>query len=189
MNMESKNKKLLEHEKWEWNDFMYQEIDFYTSGIEVLNNLNCGICVSSLEGDRILFANEEFCTCLKNDADIKEQLLIELEDGKSREVYLPGEDRWFEIHRREIQWLDQEKAELYTLYDISENKRYQQRIERQANNDFLTGLYNRMRCEKDLEAQITASKKNGSEVRCCIWTWTTLNISMTVWGISMEMCC
>jgi len=163
MNMESKNKKLLEHEKWEWNDFMYQEIDFYTSGIEVLNNLNCGICVSSLEGDRILFANEEFCTCLKNDADIKEQLLIELEDGKSREVYLPGEDRWFEIHRREIQWLDQEKAELYTLYDISENKRYQQRIERQANNDFLTGLYNRMRCEKDLEAQITASKKNGSE--------------------------
>ena len=74
MNMESENKKLLEHEKWEWKDFMYQEIDFYTSGIEVLNNLNCGICVSSLEGDRILFANEEFCTCLKNDADIADAI-------------------------------------------------------------------------------------------------------------------
>ena len=163
MSMETKNMKLEESGKWEWKDFMYQEVDFYTSGIEVLNNLNCGICVSSLEGDRILFANEEFCSCLNDDMTIKDELLIDIRDGESREVYLPRRDRWFDIHRREIQWLDQEKAELYTIYDITENKRYQKRIERQANNDFLTGLYNRMRCEKDLEVQIDISKRNGSE--------------------------
>ncbi len=163
MSMEAKNIKLEESGTWEWKDFMHQEIDFYTSGIEVLNNLNCGICVSSLEGDHILFANQEFCSCLNDDMNVKDELLIDLKDGESREVYLSRADRWFDIHRREIQWLDQEKAELYTIYDITENKRYQKRIERQANNDFLTGLYNRMRCEKDLEIQIDVSKRKGSE--------------------------
>ena len=52
------------------------------------------------------------------------------------------------------------QVQLVTLYDITQKKRYQQRIENQANNDFLTGLYNRMRCEQDLAKFIDDSVKN-----------------------------
>ena len=40
---------------------------------------------------------------------------------------------------------------LCTVYDVTDKKLYQQKIEKQANNDFLTGLFNRMRCEQDLK--------------------------------------
>ena len=42
-----------------------------------------------------------------------------------------------------------EKVAMCTLYDITEKKIYQKEIENQANNDFLTGLFNRMRCEQE----------------------------------------
>lgn len=48
-------------------------------------------------------------------------------------------------------------------YDVTDKKLYQQKIERQANNDFLTGLYNRMRCEQDLERYIRQTKEFGGE--------------------------
>ena len=50
-----------------------------------------------------------------------------------------------------------------TIYDVTDKKLYQQKIERQANNDFLTGLYNRMRCEQDLERYIRQTKEFGGE--------------------------
>ena len=42
-------------------------------------------------------------------------------------------------------------------------KLYQRRIEQQAYTDFLTGLYNRMCCERDLARQIDQAKKTGGE--------------------------
>lgn len=72
------------------------------------------------------------------------------------------EDKWFDIHRTGIVWVDGRNVQLVTLYDITQKKRYQQRIENQANNDFLTGLYNRMRCEQDLAKFIDDSVKNNT---------------------------
>ena len=46
---------------------------------------------------------------------------------------------------------------------MTDKKLYQQKIEKQANNDFLTGLYNRMRCEQDLERCVQQTKENGGE--------------------------
>ena len=37
-----------------------------------------------------------------------------------------------------------------TAVDVTQKKKNQQKIEYQAHNDFLTGLYNRMKCENDL---------------------------------------
>ena len=50
-----------------------------------------------------------------------------------------------------------------TAVDTTQKKKNQQKIEYQANNDFLTGLYNRMKCENDLrrvmrEAENTDAK-------------------------------
>ena len=55
------------------------------------------------------------------------------------------------------------KANLYSLYDITDKKLYQRRIEQQAYTDFLTGLYNRMCCERDLARQIDQAKKTGGK--------------------------
>ena len=52
---------------------------------------------------------------------------------------------------------------LCTIYDVTDKKIYQQKIERQANNDFLTGLYNRMRCEQDLTEYIKRTKDAGGQ--------------------------
>lgn len=52
---------------------------------------------------------------------------------------------------------------MYTIYEVTDKKLYQQKIERQANNDFLTGLYNRMRFEQDLAHCIEQTKEFGGE--------------------------
>ena len=80
-----------------------------------------------------------------------------------REVYSKEENRWFDLHSTRINWVDGRKVLLCTIYDVTDKKLYQQKIERQANNDFLTGLYNRMRCEQDLERYIRQTKEFGGE--------------------------
>ena len=86
------------------------------------------------------------------------------EDSLSfREVYSEEEQRWFDLHSTRIHWVDGRRVLLGTVYDVTDKKLYQQKIEKQANNDFLTGLYNRMRCEQDLERCIRQSKERGSE--------------------------
>lgn len=142
-------------------------MNFYASGVEVLNSVGCGICVCSSD-DKLLFANEKFCEFFYGRIDgknVKHCLSQALENGKadSGELYIKEVERWFDVHRTEICWLDQRMVELYTIYDITEIKRYQQKIEKQVNNDFLTGLYNRMRCEQDLEDQIARTKGNGGK--------------------------
>ena len=48
-----------------------------------------------------------------------------------------------------------------TAVDITQKKKNQQKIEYQAHNDFLTGLYNRMKCEVDLRKVIRRTEKAG----------------------------
>lgn len=65
--------------------------------------------------------------------------------------------RWFDVRTSEITWVDGNIVSLFNMVDITEKKKYEKRIEFQANNDFLTGLYNRMRCEADLYEVISKS--------------------------------
>lgn len=145
-----------------------QSVSFYISGVEILNNIGCGICICSSQ-EKVLFANERFAAFFNGKVDgkgVKELLSQALKDGKENgggELYFEESEKWFDVRRKNIRWLDQQMAELYTVYDITEIKRYQQRIERQANNDFLTGLYNRMRCEKDLDEQICLTRERDRE--------------------------
>lgn len=69
--------------------------------------------------------------------------------------------RWYEVHTSNLKWVDGRESVLYVAYDITEKKLYQKRIEQQAYTDFLTGLFNRMCCEKDLAWHIDEAKKNG----------------------------
>lgn len=73
------------------------------------------------------------------------------------ESYNESRHQWQEIKFTDISWVNDKKVSLCIVTDVTEKKKYQQRIEFQANNDFLTGLYNRMRCEEDLEICIRKS--------------------------------
>ena len=56
--------------------------------------------------------------------------------------------------------MDGKPVLLCALYDVTEKKIYQRKIEQQAYTDFLTGLYNRMCCERDLAKYVDEAKKN-----------------------------
>lgn len=136
----------------------------YASLEAILENSGCGIYVADMSKSEILYMNNYCKQLLSN---IIEQNKLEkyifshtAESRSFTEVYVTEEDKWFDIHRTGIAWVDGRKVQLVTMYDITQKKRYQQRIENQANNDFLTGLYNRMRCEQDLAKFIDDSVKN-----------------------------
>ena len=54
-------------------------------------------------------------------------------------------------------------ALLCSIHEITEKKEYQQRIEQLAYTDFLTGLFNRMCCERDLAKFVDLAREAGRE--------------------------
>ena len=151
-------------------------ISSYSALREILDNIGSEICVIDKESKEILFANDiakracrkelvglscaEFnttCECCNCDAcaAMSEKRYFEEKFNEDRNA-------WFEIKYSEITWVDGRKVTLCNMTDVTEKKKYQSRIEFQANNDFLTGLYNRMRCEEDLEITIRETITNKS---------------------------
>lgn len=151
-------------------------ISSYASLEEVLDNVNVCIYVQDKKNNKPLFANrmlqEAFGEELRNGAfqmflEKKQETVRRMEEQGQRnpfldrEFYYEEKDRWYDITDTEIRWVDGSMVRLYSLHDITDKKRYQGRIEQQAYTDFLTGLYNRMCCERDLAVQVDAAKKQG----------------------------
>ncbi len=141
----------------------------YASLEAILENVGCGIYVRDPASGGELYANQRFRNHFKDLMD-NEKLEAYLNseptqeyETEFREIYLEELKRWYDLHCTQIQWVDGRNVLLYTIYDVTEKKRYQQKIERQANNDFLTGLYNRMRCEQDLRKYIEEAREFGGE--------------------------
>ena len=136
----------------------------YASLEAILENAGCGIYVVDYHTRSILYTNQKlkdlFSRTIKA-GKLEEIVFAEEEEKKTHyydEVYFVEEERWLDGHKTEIDWVDGRKVGLCTLYDITDKKLYQKKIENQANNDFLTGLYNRMRCEQDLGRYIAKAQ-------------------------------
>ena len=133
----------------------------------ILENVGCGIYVLDMERKNLLYANQKFKELYANSisAGKLDQILYQDNDeGKTdvlREIYSVEEDRWMDVNKSFINWVDGRKVVLCTIYDITDKKLYQKKIEKQANNDFLTGLFNRKRCEEDLDRYIRIAELNG----------------------------
>ncbi len=127
----------------------------YNSLEAILENAGCGIYVADIDRKKILYMNQRFKELYRNTIDagnLESSILFDkASENYFEEVFIPEEDKWFDVHKTKISWVDGSEVRLCTIYDITDKKKYQQKIENQANNDFLTGLYNRMRCEQDLE--------------------------------------
>ncbi|MBR6152164.1 MAG: EAL domain-containing protein [Lachnospiraceae bacterium] len=166
----------------------------YSSMEMVLDGLNTCVMVRADGGRRILYVNrmfqETFPTELRKDdftwllkadesASVAETLNDEEEtsdkdaileqDGvtqlERREVYYREKERWYDLTVSEVRWVDGSIVRMYSMNDITLKKNYQGKIEQQAYIDFLTGLYNRICCERDLAIHIESAikqKKTGA---------------------------
>ena len=141
----------------------------YAALEEILDNVGCAIYVTDQTTGRMLFANQILKNTfakelLDHNFDALLQSSVRKEKTKSVSVvYHAEKETWYDLLCKEIAWVDGKKANLYSLYDITDKKLYQRRIEQQAYTDFLTGLYNRMCCERDLARQIDQAKKIGGK--------------------------
>ncbi|MCI5857079.1 MAG: EAL domain-containing protein [Agathobacter sp.] len=141
----------------------------YASLEAILENVGCGIYVLDQEKKAVLYTNQKFKELFANsisNGKINQILFSDREMGLKNyfeEVFFAEEDRWLDVHKSQIDWVDGRKVSLCTIYDITDKKVYQKKIESQANNDFLTGLFNRMRCEQDLDRFIRLAELNGTE--------------------------
>ena len=138
---------------------------------KILDNIGSGIIVCSKSTGNILFENdmashvsevrETIRECLEEvfkNFDISGQL------GTPMERYNTESGLWFEVRFSELKWIDGSDVVVATASDITQKKKNQQKIEYQAHNDFLTGLYNRMKCEVDLRKVIRRTEKAGLKV-------------------------
>ncbi len=139
----------------------------YASMEAVLDNVGCCIYVRDYETGDVLFANKMLKTTFAN--ELKEgcfntmlgQAVATEQKKGAFELFQKDLKRWYDLLYTHITWVDGRKAEMYSLYDISDRKIYQRKIEQQAYTDFLTGLYNRMCCERDMAWHIDEAKKTG----------------------------
>ena len=141
----------------------------YASLEAILENVGCAIYVKDPDSGCILYANQKYQTSFKKAIEglpvslDKLSGLQQAHNGYFKEIYSEKENRWFDYYCTKIQWVDGRNVSLCTIYDVTDKKQYQQKIEKQANNDFLTGLYNRMKCEQDLKRYIDETAAFGGE--------------------------
>jgi len=155
----------------------------YVSLERILDNVGCGIFVRDVENGGVLFSNKILRKMFE--LDEKEALTnnLFLQDFvNNTKNYLPEQDdlsredkpihsevndaensKWYDVWLTRIKWVDGKRVQLFSFYDITDKKSYQTKIEQQANNDFLTGLYNRMCCEKDLQKHIASCSEKGTK--------------------------
>lgn len=133
----------------------------------VLDNVSCSVYITEKKTGKCLFANRKLKDAFEEELEagtFDELLKYGLVSGHENgvyEVHYMEKAQWYDLVYREISWIDGKPAVLYSLYDTTAKKLYQKKIEQQAYTDFLTGLYNRMCCERDLARQIDQAKKTG----------------------------
>ncbi len=133
---------------------------------DILDNIGNAVYLVSRSTGKALFANRMLEITFSEEwrngrlMELLEQADIEKNpQGGSFEVFYEEKEAWYDLIYRQLDWVDGSKAVMYSLYDITDRKRYQRKIEQQAFTDFLTGLYNRMCCERDLAKMIDESRR------------------------------
>ena len=140
----------------------------YESLETVLNNVGCGIYVCDKANGELLFINNY----------MRKMFPKEIKEGKLDTIFgqlrKPGQEKgsyefhyfersaWYNFNYTSLTWMDGRKVYLSFVYDITDKKEYQRKIEQQAYTDFLTGLFNRMCCERDLARMVDTAKNEGT---------------------------
>lgn len=133
----------------------------------VLDNVGSSIYVRDNTTGILLFANRSFKKNFSKEltenklAELFEKNIPSRSHSGNYEVHHRDRDKWFDVYYTRIKWVDGRPVSLCAIYDVTEKKLYQKRIEQQAYTDFLTGLFNRMCCEKDLAKYVDETNQKG----------------------------
>ena len=99
-------------------------------------------------------------------SELKDGTLLTIFEGKNKntakelvEIHYKEKNAWYDAYFTQMTWVNAKQVVLCAIYDVTEKRLYQKKIEQQAYTDFLTGLYNRMCCERDLATFIDNAKK------------------------------
>lgn len=137
---------------------------------KILDNIDSGIVVCAMDSGEVLFENRIAARVPEIHRTIMDCIHNALESGDVQgrigtpmERYNTESGLWFEVKFTQLVWISGINAIAASAADITQKKKNQQKIEYQAHNDFLTGLYNRMKCEVDLRKAIKDSVQNGNK--------------------------
>lgn len=146
-------------------------VSSYKALRDILDNVGSGLFVIDKRDKSILFANDTMKMMVNNDMEglhcydfglcgMKHPCRdCDIMNGTCAyfETYESRHQSWYDIKFNQIKWVDSRSVMVCNVTNITEKKKIEKRIEFQANNDFLTGLYNRMRCESDMEKYIATA--------------------------------
>jgi diguanylate cyclase (GGDEF)-like protein len=135
---------------------------------DILNNIGVSFYLTAKEDGKVIFVNKMLIETFDSewkDGKLHSMIIdgIRRQKDNGVEIFNSRLDRWYEVGYKEIEWVDGSPALLYSLYDVTDRKLHQSKIEQQAFTDFLTGLYNRMCCERDLARLIDEVQKDGTK--------------------------
>lgn len=128
----------------------------------ILDHVPAGIAVLDKENSDILLMNR---TVMNSEAMqnavgfVLANYDIECEI-KFKDICDAESGRWFDLDFIYIDWIHGESVLMCSVLDVTDKVRDKQKAEYQANNDYLTGLFNRMKCERDLKYAIRETIKN-----------------------------
>ena len=129
----------------------------------ILQNAGYGVVVVDLAQKQMLYTNDTFGIMFDNELDraaIQEIIFDEKYNLPELNGYAANASgKWFDISINSLKWVDGRDARMLTFYDITDLRLYQKKVEKQAQEDTLTGLYNRQACEKDISMEFHVAKK------------------------------
>ncbi len=153
---------------------------------DILANIGSGVMVFDIKRKNVLFKNllaensEEHVRVL---ADAMKSVMEN--DGlipkRAVEFFDAASGVWFDVKFSKLKWLDEREVVLITSTDTTLKKKNSTRSTFQAQNDFLTGIFNRMKCETDLNKAIERAvemDQNGALLFIDLDNFKTINDSL-----------
>ncbi len=139
----------------------------YSALEAILQNAGYGVVVADQDKKQILYTNDTFKEMFDDDIDkvAVEDLIFDKTFTLSElnGYSANGSGKWFDITLASIKWVDGRNVRLITFYDTTDIRTIKKQAEKQAQEDSLTGLYNRQACEKDIALEYHVATKLGKE--------------------------
>ncbi|MGA2927329.1 MAG: diguanylate cyclase [Solirubrobacteraceae bacterium] len=88
--------------------------------------------------------------------------LVERAEFETRFIHRDGSIVWVSVTAASFCDEDGERAAVVQVIDVSERKRFEARLQHQAEHDPLTGLFNRRRLDEELEHALARARRYGS---------------------------
>lgn len=147
----------------------------------VIKNISSGVAVIDNNEEKLLFTNDAFDYMFKNSSDLQ-RFLRRIKNTPEkmeqiREYQLETANIYVSIALGMIRWVDDSYVRIATVFDITENKQFEERLERNANIDTLTGIYNRSYFLKELNNILSNKHKSGALIFINIDGFKDINVT------------